>query len=234
MRFSAACGWTTWVTVLLACAAARAQAPQVPPPDHVVPAWYLGMPVMMRAFELGSPIMREEQVPGDSDPWKQRIGYIVGVADASIGASPRQRIALPDGRTIVIPPHQGVLPCLATPASPVFGIAYSVLPGPAASAHDVRADPMPEGSVIGGPLANAIRIGPTWVPLTSHEVIEYGLHKGLLRLRFFGANPVHWATPDWDGNYPYMASMVRPCTQPARAPREFMLPADPTLVVPAY
>ncbi len=193
----------------------------MPAPDHVVPAWYMGLPVMMRSFEWSrDPIMVEGQVP-ESLPYDQTIGYIVGIVDSAIGASPHQTIPTPGG-AVSMPGHQGVLPCLHTPDAPSMGIAYSVVPGPNATAYNVRVDPMPPRSVIGAPLATHIKVGPSWTPLTSHTAIELGLHKGWLRLKFFGANPIGWATPNWDENYAFMPEMVRPCTQPRRAERRFM------------
>lgn len=202
---------------LAACAAPQGTRPI----DHVVPAWYSGMPVMMRSFEIApQPIVEEAQIPETS--YRQVVAYIVGVVDPSIGASPAQRIPLSPQRSVTMPGHQGVVPCLAEAAAPIFGIAYAVVPGPNADRFNLKTDALPEGSIIGAPLATHVRIGPTWVPLTDHEVIAYGLHKGVLRLRFFGANPVSWATPNWDDNYAAMPEMVRACDQPRRAERTFM------------
>lgn len=224
---------TSAVLALAACTLQPVQRPTLPPPDHVVPAWYLGIPVVMRAFELmPEPATREADIPARV-PYRQVVSYIVGVVDDSIGASPNQRIPLPDGSTVEMPAHQGVLVCLHAPDTPALGIAYSVIPGPAANRYNLRVDPMPEHSVIGAPLATYIKIGPTWVALNSHTAIEYGLRKSLLRLSFFGANPVAWATPEWDDNYPYAAGMNVECDQPARAPREYVTDR-PGAFIPAH
>lgn len=183
-------------------------APQVhrqPPIDHVVPVWHQGMPVVMRSFELSARgYLRESDIP-DELPYVQSLAYIVGVVDTVIGASPHQRLTTADGAILTMPAHQTVLSCLASPDAPTLGIAYSVVPGRAANDRNLRADAAPEHSLVGAPLATHLRIGPAWVPLTSHTVIEAGLRMDVLRLKFFGANPVSWATPDWSENYRYLA-----------------------------
>lgn len=200
--------------VLVACGAVAAATP---PPDHIVPSWYLGMPVVSRSFEHSAQgFSTEAEIPAPY-PYRKALVYLVGIADTSIGASPAQRISMPE-RTLAMPGHQSVLSCVGAPQSPVLGIAYFVIPGPAANAHNLRADPMPDSSVAGAPLATAIRIGPTWIPLTSHVVIEQGLALNLLRLRFFGANPISWATPSWVRGYPPAEEhLFPPCREQSRA-----------------
>ncbi len=233
---------TWWLPVALivvclavsSCAREQGQVTRLPPPDHVVPGFHNGIPVVMRSFEIrpGAPIMVESEIPDTM--YRQVMAYIVGIADPVIGASPHIDITLPNGAVVVMPAHQAVLPCLDTPDDPSLGIAYSVIPGPAATAHNLRTDAMPERSVIGAALASAILIGPSWVPLTGHVPIEYGLHKQILQLRFFGVSPVGWATPDWSEGYPYMPEMVRACDYFDRPPPQFLAPQDPQWIVPAH
>jgi hypothetical protein len=180
------------------------------------------MPVVMRSFELSTEgYLKESDIPARL-PYAQSLAYIVGVVDEAIGASPHQRLATPQGGVITMPAHQTVLSCLGAPEAPTLGVAYSVIPGPAANALTVRADAAPEHSVVGAPLATHIRIGPSWVPLTSHAVIDVGLRLDLLRLRFFGANPVSWATPEWGDNYRYLPGDAQ-CDGPSRAQRAHVI-----------
>lgn len=211
---------------LLPCGLLAAPS-SVPPPDHVVPVWYRGLPVVFRSFELapGVGYMREEDVPVETR-WNQTISYIVGVVDTAIGESPYRRIHLPGGREVVMPGHQAVITCLGTPGAPLLGVAYSVVPAPQASALDVRSDPMPEDSVIGAPLATAIRLGPAWVNLDNHVAVELGLRLGLLKLAFFGANPVGWATPDWRHGYPPLDLDNDECPELSRASPGHLLDAQ--------
>ncbi len=220
----------SWLSLTFA-----AEPPKQLPIDHVVPVWYMGMPAMGHSFEYPEVFLEEAKLPKEADfPWHQTLSYIVGMADKSIGVSPHQRISPPGAPPMIMPGHQAVVTCLNTPEAPTLGIAYAVLPGPKASKHNVRSDAMPEHSIIGAPLANAIRIGPTWLPLTNHRVIEWGLHKDLLRLRFFGASPIGWYTPDWDNNYPTMPEMNEPCNAPSRPNPKFVLPADPSRIIPQH
>lgn len=219
-------GLITLGVLLTACAATPrgATTRQI---DHVVPVWHQGMPVLMRSFEISAQgYLREADLPADL-PYQQSLAYIVGVVDTAIGASPHQRLATPQGGVITMPAHQTVLSCLGAPDAPSLGIAYSVIPGPAANTFNLRADPAPEHSLIGAPLATHIRIGPSWVPLTNHPVIDVGLRLDVLRLKFFGANPVSWATPDWSDNYPPLPDAVAPCSGPTRAPRAYVIEAIP-------
>lgn len=214
------------VLVSIALPSACTADARPPPADHVVPVWYLGVPVVWRSFEIGKGYMTEAEIPAKL-PWPQHISYIVGVADLSIGASPHQSIpAGPGGSMVTMPGHQAVITCMGTPDRPVLGVAYAVLPGPSATVHNLRSDVMPDGSLVGAPLATAVRIGPSWVPLTSHVPIEWGLRMDVLRLRFFGANPTGWATANWDDNYPPMPLDV-PCTSPPRAQPRHVMPAAP-------
>lgn len=220
------CGLVTLSALLTACAGSPQRAP-TPPIDHVVPVWQQGMPVLMRSFEISAQgYLREADIPADL-PYQQSLAYIVGVVDTAIGASPHQRLATPEGGVITMPAHQTVLSCLGAPEAPSLGIAYSVIPGPAANALNLRADAAPDRSLIGAPLATHIRIGPSWLPLTSHAVIDVGLRLDVLRLKFFGANPVSWATPDWSDNYPRLPDAAAPCSGPTRAPRAYVIEATP-------
>lgn len=177
-------------------------------PDHVVPAWYLGMPVVAMAHDtLGMEDRLAGNMPGDVPSMNV---YVTAPVSPTAATSPQRRIELPGGpRTL--PAHQITLPRLNTRDAPRLSIAWFVIPGPAATVDNLQTDPRPEGGWSSGPLARAIRIGGEWVPLNSHVVIDFGLQRRILALEYFDGGSVIWATPDWQSYQPLPEGAVT-CT----------------------
>ncbi|MDX6742416.1 hypothetical protein [Actinocorallia sp. A-T 12471] len=78
------------------------------------------------------------------------------------------------------------------PTGIVDGYGQMVIPGPNATAANVKTRPMPEGSLAGAPLAYSIKLGFTWFDLTSSQVIELGLAGGQLATFDIGWGGVGW------------------------------------------
>lgn len=159
------------------------------PADHVVPAWYLGVPVVAFAYEA--------EPPGTApDPTAMKI-YVTAPVDTAIGVSPERQVPHPQG-VRVLPRHQATLTRMPASDAPRASSGWFVVPGPRASADTVRTQDDPPQSWPGAPLASAVRLGPAWVPLNNHVAIERGLELGLLALRPFSAGAAIWATADWE------------------------------------
>lgn len=167
-----------------------------PPPGHVVPGWYLGMPVVVRGRTRHPPGSLNEAAALAQPGQKMRV-YIVAPVAESIGASPEQRVPL-GGRLVTLPEHQATFTCLGNEDSPIAGIGYFVTRASGAAETEVRSQPLPAKAWPSAPLAAALRIGGEWMPLSSHVTIEYGLARGLLELEYFDAGDDMWAAPDWN------------------------------------
>lgn len=197
-------------TLPLATSAQDAKA--APPSRHTVPAWYLGMPVVMRGTSRYPPAsLSEVQVAKLREP-TMRV-YIVAPASPGMGASPAQNVVV-RGRRVVLPEHQAVLRQLSSPDEHRIAVGYFVSRGPRANPRTVRWQEQPDQAWPAAPLVSAIRIGTEWVPLTSHVAIEYGLARGLLALEYFDAGDEQWATLDWD-EYLYRPELTASCPLPS-------------------
>lgn len=177
----------------LYCAGAGAGETPARGADHVVPAWYLGVPVVAFAYEAGPP-------GGAPDPTAMKI-YVTAPIDVAIGVSPERSVPRPEG-VRVLPRHQATLTRMPPSDAPRLSGGWFVVPGPRASTETVRAQDDPPQSWPGAPLASAIRLGPAWVALNNHVAIERGVELGLLALRPFSAGAAIWATADWDHYVP--------------------------------
>jgi len=184
--------------VMLAAWLVAAAQPAARGPDHVVPAWYLGIPVVIFAAEASDGLSAP-------DPLAMKV-YVTAPTDPAIGVSPQRVIARADGDR-VLPSHQATLTRMPPASAPAPSGGWFVVPGPRAATDTVRSQADPKNSWPGAPLAAAIRIGPAWVPLNNHRVIEHGLARGLLALRPFAGGARMWATVDWED---YTAQRIEP------------------------
>lgn len=174
---------------------------QLPPADHVVPSFWMGVPVLVHAYETRP---RVAGMPFKPDPEVMRLSaaapvypvYITAPRSAESPHSAERAVTLADGRKVVIPAHQATLSRFMPKGQPAETIAWFVLPGPNADADTVRTAPRAEGSLNEAPLAEAIRIGAEWARLDSHLAVQYGLKTGLLRLQFFDRGSLMWAEFD--------------------------------------
>lgn len=178
--------WSGLALLGMALAGSAVSGPAAPSPQpgasdshnaHAVPGWYLGVPVLLRAQDPPPDIDRKN-LPA------MRV-YVHAPVSAAAGAAPTRQVPRPDGKVVTLPPHQDTLESLNAPDSPRLGVGYFVLRGPKGNDQNVRVQPQPEQSWPRSPLVSEIRIGPEWVKVNSHAVIEYGLRSGLLDLQFF-------------------------------------------------
>lgn len=169
--------------VAAAASAARA-ADEAPPAGHAVPGWYLGMPVLLH----GAP--PPEGVDRKTLP--QFRVYVHAPVSATAGAAPMKTVTRPDGQQVTLPPHQDTLEAMHSAAAPRLGVGYFVIGGPKATDANTRVQPQPEKSWPRSPLVAEIRIGPEWVKVNSHVVIEHGIQTGLLELQFFDVGGMMW------------------------------------------
>jgi hypothetical protein len=161
--------------------AAEPQSPVSAP--HTVPGWYLGMPVLLNA---------RPPAHADRNKLPQFPVYITAPVSATAGAAPTRNVKRPDGRMVVLPPHQDTLAELNSAAAPKLGIGYFVEIGPKGNASNVRVQEQPQNSWPSAPLAHEILIGSEWVRLNSHVTIEYGLRTGVLQLEYFDVGGLMW------------------------------------------
>ncbi|GAA4038543.1 hypothetical protein [Nonomuraea soli] len=89
-----------------------------------------------------------------------------------------------------MPDHDHVWPSWTL--SIVDGYGKMIIPGPNATAGNVKTRPMPEGSLAGAPLAYSVKLGHAWFPLTSGQIIQLGLDAGLLATTDIGWGGVGW------------------------------------------
>lgn len=173
-----------------------AAATQPPATDHIVPAWYFGMPVVLHgrpAYLPGS--LSEAKLAALNEP-TMRV-YVTAPVSPSIGDAPPMWVALARG-TVYLPPHQDTLSALPLSEHPILGVGYFVERGRNGTKANVRVQRQPAGAWPAAPLASAIRIGAEWVQLSNHAAIEYGLATGLLKLEYFDASDRMSASVDWD------------------------------------
>lgn len=141
------------------------------PYDVTRPAWFAGFQVQQFA-QIPAPF--GSGPPAPSPERRDVTVYLVGNVGQPF--SPEQRI--PNGP--VIPAHDDVWS--RYPFAIIDGFGQWVVPGPGATAATVRTRPQPDGSIVGAPLAYAIKIGRHWQNLTSGLAVSYGLRTGQLDL----------------------------------------------------
>lgn len=176
-------------------------------PDHVVPGWYLGMPVISMSWEVLS--MEDRLAARIPEGVATQNAYIIAPVSDTLGTSPEREIKLPD-RTVVLPAHQAAATAMNAPGEPVLGVGWFVIAGENATEENLRTDPRPENGWASAPLAREIRMGTEWVPLNNHVIIEYGLDRGILDLEYFDSGAMFWATLDWE-NHSYQPEMTIIC-----------------------
>lgn len=169
---------------ILASAATAQQPSETQTAVHAVPGWYLGMPVLLKALPVPNDVKRET-LPSF------RV-YVHAPVSATAGAAPMKSVTRPDGSVVALPPHQDTLAALNAAGAPRLGIGYFVLRGPKGTDETVRTQAQPTNSWPSSPLVSEIRIGPEWVKVNSHVVVEYGLTAGLLKLEFFDVGGRMW------------------------------------------
>lgn len=153
-----------------------------PAGNKVVPGWYLGMPVIMHAKMPA--LLGGDGPEAPSDKYPDLVVYLTGPADKTAGTAPDRMIPTPDGPK-ALPPHQDTVTQLVGKDDMHDALAYFVIPGPKANSSNTKVQPDPGNSVPGAPLVEEIRVGPVWVKLNSHVVIEYGIKAGLLATKPF-------------------------------------------------
>lgn len=157
---------------------------EAPKPEHAVPGWYLGMPVMLA-------VNRPE---GDVDrrSLPSMPVYVTAPVTPTSGSSPERTVVRPDGE-VFLPAHQDIMTTMADPESPILAIGYFVEIGPKGTPETVRTLDQPDDAWPSKPLASHIRMGTEWIGLNNHLVIEYGLRMGLLQAEFFDVGGLMWA-----------------------------------------
>lgn len=154
-------------------------------PTHAVPGWFLGMPVLLFAAPPPAGIDRRSI---ESFPI-----YVHAPVSASAGAAATKVVPHPrTGKPVTLPSHQDTLSALNSEAKPRLGVGYFVIAGPRATADTVRLQDQPEASWPSRPLASHILIGPEWVGVNNHLVVEYGLATGQLALEYFDVGGMMW------------------------------------------
>ncbi len=173
------------VTTLLAITSSAGAANNSVKADKVSLNWYMGMPVVASVLiprNLGG---TGPTAPSDKAPVTV---YLTAPMGGGVDATPDRMIPTPQGPRL-LPALQHTLGALAPESQPRDGMGYFVLKGDKGDATNVKVNEFskevaqtPSSSLSGAPLAYEIKIGPTWVQLNSHVVIEYGVRTGLLKL----------------------------------------------------
>ena len=180
------------MTVLaLALALGLHAAQAAPEPDLIKPAWFDGRPVNMNVL-----LPARQGGAGPDAPAPERPDLTVYLT-APLREQPTQMsrvftIPTEDGPK-VLPPHDDVLARLVPRDDPADAMGYFVVPGPHAGSR-VLVQTDPADSVIGAPLAYAVKHGDQWLELTSHRIIEAGVESGVLALIEFESGGLQWTT----------------------------------------
>jgi len=159
--------------------------------------WYMGMPVVASVLiprNLGG---TGPTAPSDKTPIAV---YLTAPMGGGVDATADRMIPTPQGPRF-LPALQHTLGGVATESQPRDGMGYFVIKGDKGDATNVKVNEFPKEvgqapatSLSGAPLASEIKIGPAWVPLNNHVVIEYGARAGLLKLVPFMYSGRMWAT----------------------------------------
>lgn len=203
-----------WRVVLLAlgCTLSLSNFAQLGAPvgNKVVPGWYLGMPVVMHARMPA--LLGGDGPDAPSDEYPDLVVYLTGPVEKTAGTAPDRIIPTPDGPK-ALPPHQDTITRLVREDEPYDALAFFVIPGPKADSGNTKVQPDPGNSVPGAPLVEEIRIGPAWVKLNSHVVIEYGIKAGLLAAKPFPIDIGGYGGLMWHTMFdPDMATFDANCT----------------------
>ncbi len=184
--------WVAAATVAQVGHAADAAMPQ----DKAVPGWYMGMPIILNAI---TPKNYGGAAPNAPVPGVTKMNvYLTGPVRDDVAFAEDRWIPLPTGKRF-LPAHQDTLAQFPTKARPFNAMGNFVVMGPKGNAENVklRDKDFPANaseSFPGAPLAYEIKIGPMWVKLNSHIVIEYGVKAGLLKVVPFEYGGLMWAT----------------------------------------
>lgn len=169
---------TSAILLLLATAAIGADRHSTPPYDVNKPVWFDGVVVQAYA-QIPKPDGSVSPSPSRRDDRVYLVGNIF--ATSPFGSE----IHIPNA-PIVVPAHDDVFTRWIAARRPSDVYGFWVVPGPAAhvaegdSQQNVRVRPMPAGSLAGAPLAYAIKYEGQWYVLTSGDIVELGLDRGLL------------------------------------------------------
>lgn len=144
--------------------------------------WFAGLPVNIKVQIPKAHGGTGPNAPTDEHP--DVIVYVTGATRAEGSSVAEMSVPTPHGPR-VLPAHDDVIARMVPATAPADAIAWFVVPGPKADDSTVRSQPDPAGSWPGAPLAREIFVGATWVKLTNHAVIEYGLAMGWLALKYF-------------------------------------------------
>lgn len=176
--------------------------------DRQVHGWYLGSPIRPAAIVPPAYGGDGPEAPAEDVP--DLTVYLVGPVDGESPVGPSIEIPTPDGEMRVLPPHQQTHDAIVDESTPYDAIGVFVVPGPSATDADVRVADQPDGSVVGAPLATAVRIGPTWVKLSNHLAIEHGIARGLLATVPFEYGGLMWTTFVDDRPFELVCELVSP------------------------
>lgn len=148
------------------------------PGERAIYGWYLGMPLV---HHIVLPEFYGGTGPSEPSPELPSLRtYITGTVEHQALSSPVRQVPTADGVKTLIP-HQNTTD--VHPGNrPHNSFGFFVLRGPKGDDGNVLTDPCPPDSIPDAPLAHQIRIGEHWVRLNHHQVIEYGVETGLLRL----------------------------------------------------
>ncbi len=164
--------------------------------DKAVPGWYMGMPIILNAI---TPKSYGGAAPNAPVPGVTKMNvYLTAPVQDDVAFAEDRWIPLPSGKRF-LPAHQDTLAQFPTKARPFNAMGKFVVMGPKGNAENVkvRDKDFPANaseSFSGAPLAYEIKIGPMWVKLNSHVVIDYGVKAGLLKVVPFEYGGLMWAT----------------------------------------
>ncbi len=154
-------------------------AGQASPPAKAegVQGWFLGM---LARMNVRIPAKTGGHAPPPAAERAVLKVYLTGpVRDDQAFTPESNRVPTPKG-VRVLPPHDDTLTRLVPPGALPKSRAYFVVPGPKATADEVKVRDEPKDGIVGSPLAYAINVEGEWIPLNNHLVIEYGIRRGLL------------------------------------------------------
>ncbi len=165
--------------------------------DKVSLNWYMGMPVVAHVLIPQNFGGTGPSAPTDKTPIPV---YMTAPMGSGVDATPDRILPTPQGPRL-LPAMQHTLGAIASESQPRDGMGYFVIKGDKGDANTVKVNEFsklveqaPGGSLSGAPLAYEIKIGPAWVKLNSHVVIEYGVRAGLLKLAPFSYSGRMWVT----------------------------------------
>jgi len=174
--------------------------------NKAVPGWYLGMPIVLNARTPPSYGGDGPSAPSPRIP--DLTVYLSAPINNDVPHGPERLVKTPRGE-MFLPAHIDTVVCVASKSQPRDARGVFVVQGPKGTDANVRVRAMPiadpKRSFPGAPLVQEIRLGPAWVPLNNHLVIEYGVSLGLLKLVPFEYGGLMWITSFETVDFPHSA-----------------------------